>query len=111
MVADTYDTTVIEAVVGNSSPTLGELIARERCFVAECGGVLVVGAAGRHARPRALGSPPMFAALECAQALGFEPHRARGGGNRFASVVARKTVTFEVDCHHPLPPVCPVLFI
>ena len=28
-------------IVGNSAPMLEELIARKRCFVAECGGVLV----------------------------------------------------------------------
>ena len=39
--ADYYDKTIIDVIVGNASPMLDEMIARDRCFVAECGGVLV----------------------------------------------------------------------
>ena len=36
-----YDRAIIDAVVRNAGPMLGEIIAREHGFVAECGGVLV----------------------------------------------------------------------
>ncbi len=36
-----YDKAIINVIVRNASPMLDEMIAREHCFVAECGGVLV----------------------------------------------------------------------
>jgi ribosomal protein S18 acetylase RimI-like enzyme len=39
--ADHYDKAIIDVVIGDASPLLDEMIARDRCFVAECGGMLV----------------------------------------------------------------------
>jgi GNAT superfamily N-acetyltransferase len=43
--ADHYDAAVIDAIIdatiGNSGPMLDEMIAREHCFIADCGGELV----------------------------------------------------------------------
>ncbi len=47
-----YDTAIIDVIIGDASPMLDEMIARDRCFVAECGGMLV-GWGGWHARASA----------------------------------------------------------
>ena len=41
LAADHYDTAIIDVIVGNAGPMLDEMIAREHCFAAECGGVIV----------------------------------------------------------------------
>ena len=50
--ADHYDKAIIDVIIGDASPMLDEMIARDRCFVAECGGMLV-GWGGWHARASA----------------------------------------------------------
>jgi hypothetical protein len=71
-----YDKAIINAIVRNASPMLDEMIAREHCFVAECGGLLV-GWGGWSARA----SAPGFVTLRfAAHAVGALCRSGRSGG-------------------------------
>lgn len=86
-----YDKAIIDVIVGNSAPMLDEMIAHQRCFVAECGGMLA-GWGGWYTRVSAgarlatnLRFPPPYAEV---RALYVDPAWVnRGFGRRLLTAI------------------------